>query len=213
MKTQLQERLKNILRLDGWCSYDKAHHMARLIIEHRPDKIVEIGVFGGRSLIAMGMACQHIYHGEVIGIDPWTKAAALEGGTTPENDAWWAKLDIEKIFRTCQSNVKTLGVEDWVTLVRAKDEDVLGTFLDGSVGLIHIDSNHSEAVSVRTVKDWVPKLAPGGHCIFDDIQWPTQAVALKMLREDLGLVNLGDFDMHDEKGDNAGQYAVFQKPA
>ncbi len=211
MKPQLRERLKNILRLDGWCSYDKALHLSQLIIDHRPEVIVEVGVFGGRSAIAMAMACQHAYTGKVHAIDPWTKAAALEGGTNPENDAWWAALDIEKIYRTFLSNVRTLGVEDWIEVQRVHDVDALPLFQDGSIDLAHWDANHSEPTSVRTVRDWAPKVKPGGFAVFDDILWPSQARALELLRTDLGFNEVGEFDMHDETGTISGKYAVFQK--
>ena len=213
MKPQLKERLKSILRLDGWCSYGKAIHLAQIIIDHRPEVIVEVGVFGGRSAIAMAMACQHAYTGKVHAIDPWTKAAALEGGTNPENDAWWSALDIDKIYRTFMSNVRTLGVEDWIEVHRVHDVDALPLFRDGSVNLFHLDSNHSEAVSVRSVRDWIPKVAAGGFVFFDDISWPSQLRALELLKNDLGLTEIGEFDMHDEKGEVSGRYALFQKPA
>lgn len=213
MKPQLRERLKSILRLDGWCSYNKALHLAQIIIDHRPEVIVEVGVFGGRSAIAMAMACQHAYTGKVHAIDPWTKAAALEGGTNPENDAWWAALDIDKIYRTFMSNVRTLGVEDWIEVQRMHDVDALPMFQDGSINLWHLDSNHSEAVSVRSVRDWVPKLANGGFAIFDDVGWPTQQRALELMRTEFGLTDLGEVDMHDENGNVSGRYAVFRKTA
>lgn len=213
MKPQLKERLKSILRLDGWCSYGKAIHLAQIIIDHRPEVIVECGVFGGRSAIAMAMACQHAYTGRVYAIDPWTKAAALEGGTNPENDAWWAALDIDKIYRTFMSNVRTLGVEDWIEVHRMHDIDALPLFRDGSINLWHLDSNHSEAVSVRSVQDWIPKIAPGGFVCFDDVGWPTQQKALGILKHEMGLLDLGECDMQNENGELSGRYALFQKPA
>lgn len=216
MNENLLRRLENINRLGGWCSLDKATKLAELILEHKPNLIVEIGVFAGRSAVAMAMACQSIGCGHVHGIDPWTNAAALEGGTTPENDAWWAKLDMKQIYRTCVSTAKTLGVEDWLTLIEKHDADVLKDFDEGSIDLIHLDSNHSEAVSVRSVRDWVPKLKSGGFFAMDDSDWATTARAVELLHNGLGTRHVFTHNMQgppDAEGKPAhlGQWMLFEK--
>lgn len=216
MTPRLKERIANIQRLGGWCTLDKAESLAELIIARRPEKIVEIGVFAGRSAVAMAMACQSIGCGHVHGIDPWTNAAALEGGTTPENDAWWAKLDMKQIYRTCVSTAKTLGVEDWLTLIEKHDADVLKDFDEGSIQMLHIDSNHSEAVSCRTVRDWVPKVAKGGIVILDDSNWPSQQRAVELLKSGLGTQWESTHDMigpvgPDGKTTCGGQWMLFEK--
>lgn len=210
---KLNEHLKNIQRLEGWCTHDKAVHMAELINETRPDVLVEIGVFGGRGTIAMAMTCQHIGHGRVIGIDPWASSASTEGSIGPENEEWWSKLDHEAIYKCCLSVTRSLGCEDTVTYLRMHDTEALKHFEDNSIGFLHIDSNHSEEVSCRTVRDWVPKVKPGSYLIFDDTNWPSQAKALEMLKSDLGLEFLGLFDMHDSQGNKNGEYALLKKPA
>lgn len=210
---KLNERLKNIQRLEGWCTHAKAVHMAELINETRPDTLVEIGVFGGRGTIAMAMVCQHVGKGRVIGIDPWATEASTEGNIGQENEEWWSKLDHEAIYKCCLSVTRSLGCEDTVTYLRMKDTDALYQFDDNSIGFLHIDSNHSEEVSCRTVKDWVPKVKAGGYLIFDDTNWPSQAKALEMLKNDFGLEFIGLFDMTDSMGTKNGEYALLKKPA
>jgi len=218
MKRQLIERLKQLERLDGWCTQQKARDLAQLVIDNRPDVVVEIGVYGARSLCALAMACQHTYNGHCTGIDPWTKEAALEGGTTPENDKWWAELDIEKIYRVALSNIKTLGVEDFVTIERRHDVDALQLFKDEEINLLSVDSNHGEIVSVRTVRDWVPKVAIGGLIAYDDSDWPTQRRAVELLHEGLGTRHLKTYNMEgppDDSGNptHAGQWMLFERVA
>ena len=216
MTSKLQERLKVTLQLNGWSSYEKSHHLAQIILEKRPKKIVEIGVFGGRSAIAMAMACQEIGHGSVTGIDPWTKSAALEGGTTKENDEWWAALDIDQVYRTCISTIKTVGVEDYLQILKMHDAEALGLFDDGSIDMLHVDSNHSEVVSVRTVRDWTPKVSAGGIVVMDDSNWATTQRAVELLRDGLGTQWLSTHDMAgpldtEGKPTCAGQYMLFEK--
>ena len=213
MKTQLAERLKNIANLEGWCGYQKAKHLAQLILDRRPEVIVEIGVFGGKSLSAMAMACQHIYNGHCTGIDPWTKAAALEGDVGPDHSEWWAKLDLEQIRKTCLSNIRQLGLEDFITIQRNHDSEVLSNFEDQSIDLIHEDSNHSLQVSVRTCRDWVPKLKIGGLFIMDDSSWDTQQRSIELLNDGLGTKHVSTHDNTDEKGKVVGQYMLFERVA
>ena len=45
----------------------------------RPKVIVELGIFGGRSLLPQALQLRDNGDGGIIyGIDPWTKAAALD---------------------------------------------------------------------------------------------------------------------------------------
>lgn len=216
MKRQLIERLKQLDRLDGWCTQEKAKDLAQLVIDNRPEVVVELGVYGARSLCALAMACQHTYNGHCTGVDPWTKAAALEGGTTPENDEWWAKLDIEKIYRVAISNIKTLGVEDFITIERKHDVDALPLFGDGSVGFLNVDSNHGELASVRTVTLWTPKVAIGGLIAFDDSDWPSTQKAVSLLHEGLGTRHVKTYNMTgppdaDGNPTHAGQWMLFER--
>ena len=68
-------------------------------------------------------------------------------------------------------------------IVRARSHDVVNTYADESIDLLHQDSNHSEEVSVAEVRAWLPKLKPGGWWISDDTDWPTMRVAQWLLRE------------------------------
>lgn len=211
MKPQLRERLKSILSMQGWCTYGKAHHLAQLVLEHKPDIVIDIGVYGGRTTAAFAMACQALYNGQVHAIDPWSNAAALEGGTSKEDDEWWAKLDLEQIRKTYLSNIQQLGLEDWITTHHMHDADALAQFHDKSVGVIQNDSNHSASVSVRTCRDWVPKLKIGGLMIVDDSHWPSLAEAIALMHDGLGTRHLSTHDMFDEDGKPAGQYMVFER--
>lgn len=211
MKPQLRDRLTGILSLHGWCSRNKAIHMAQLILDNKPEVLVEVGVFGGRGCLAMAMACQHSYHGHVHAIDPWTKEAALEEGVNEEHDKWWATVNLDQIYATFVSNMHQMGLQDWVTIHRQHDTEAVNHFADGSVQFLHLDGNHAEGIALRSSKMWAPKLAPGAVLVFDDVLWPSNKVALDWLRAHPQFTDLGEFDMMDEKGEVAGRYAVFQR--
>jgi hypothetical protein len=180
-------------QIHGWCPPDKAKHMARLVIEageRHPTKAptcVELGVFGGRGIIAMGLACKHVLRaGTVIGIDPYTKDAALEGVNAKENEEWWGKLNYQEILDHCRSWLARLDLGAFVTLKIARSQDVVSEFADASIDVLHQDSNHSAEVTCAEVALWTPKVKFGAFWVFDDTDWSTTLTAQERLQQQHG---------------------------
>ena len=189
MSPELKRKILATQKLHGWCMLDKAEHLALLVQDATPSKIVEIGVYGGRSLIPMALAAK-TYGGTVYGIDPWSNEACLEGTQDPANAEWWAKLDIEMIYQCAVEAVNAFGVADVVRLMRMRDEEALGYFGDEEIGLLHVDGNHSNEVSRRYVEQWGPKIEPGGYLVMDDIDWPSQAETVKLIESQYARVTI-----------------------
>lgn len=127
------------------------------------------------------MAGQMLGYGKYIGIDPWSKSAAIEGEAGTAHEEWWSAIDLEKIYSDCQIGLKQLGLET-IELWRMDDQQALERIQDHSIDIFHSDSNHSEVVSVRVTRQWHSKIRPGGLVIFDDHTWPTQAEATAILK-------------------------------
>lgn len=198
----LQETIhQQINGSEGWCTMEKAMVLASIVLEHKPAKAVEIGIFGGRSLFAIGSAMKVIGHGTAVGIDPWSIDAAIEGEVGKENEDWWKNnVDLEEIYRGFVRRVLDYDLSNQVRWVRDKSERVVNLFKDGEIDLFHQDSNHSELVSCRDVDLWHKKVAPEGFWILDDTDWQTQAKAIQMIK-DKGFKVVNDF----------GTYMVFKR--
>lgn len=169
--TELLEKIKTILpSIHGWCSFEKASKFVELILKEKPQLCVEIGVFGGSSLIPQALALK-TYEGKIVGIDPWKNEAALESMIDETHKDWWAKLNLEDIYKHCNENINKFGVKSNCTLIRDKAENVVSTFLNGSIDLLHIDGNHSEELSYKDATLYLPKVKSGGFIFFDDIYW------------------------------------------
>jgi predicted O-methyltransferase YrrM len=169
--------------LPGWCTEQKARRLAQLVVEGKPQTCVELGVFGGRSLVPIGLALQYNGKGHVTGVDPYTNAAALEGTNDAANNLWWLRVQLEEIHEAALVGVASAGLRGMVEIVKAKSLDVVGRYEDGSIDLLHQDSNHSEEVSVAEVRAWLPKVRPGGWWVFDDSDWPSTQAAQFLLKE------------------------------
>jgi len=177
--------------LEGWSTPARGIEMAELILETKPDVVVELGVFGGRSLIAQALALKFNGRGMIYGIDPWKTEAALEG-ENQANQEWWAKVDLHQMHKATMEAVWRLELEPFVTIIRQRSEHCAMLF--GNADIISIDGNHSEVASCRDVTLYAPLLAPGGYIWMDDTNWESTRKAMALLEDWCVLVS--DFGDH-----------------
>lgn len=189
---------KEYQEFHGWCTVDKACLMYDAILAlDTCENIVELGVFAGRSLVALGLAMQtrqqqHLSspHSSVVGIDAWSKAASLEGVNAASNDAWWEKIDYLFFKQYTQDKMIANGVAPIVRLIQSTSAAVADQF--SNIDVLHQDSNHSTAVSTAEVHMWAPKIRPGGLWFFDDTDWATTQPAQALLTSTYGFFLVRD---------------------
>lgn len=173
-------------KMDGWCSIEKATMMANLVIKHQPVSALEIGVFAGRSLFAIGMAMKHNGFGRVVGIDPWSTEASVKGF---ENDApnrdWWKQLDHNSIYQQCKMHLNSLGLDKHVSLFPNTSQQAteLLKAVQFSWDMVHIDGNHSTEQALFDVEHFVPDVKTNGIVMLDDLDWATVKPAHTKLLE------------------------------
>jgi len=191
-------------RLPGWCTPEKGRRLAELVAGSGAKQVVELGVFGGRSLCALALGCKARGNGVVHGYDPYSAPASLEGTNDRANDEWWSKVDYEDILRAARDGIAQGGLESHAQIIRNHSlaEDVLVAYPAGSVDVLHQDSNHSEEISTAEVRVWSPRVRLGGYWAIDDINWATTAAAQKLLQS-MGFRLLEDH----------GTWAIYQKVA
>jgi len=158
-------------QLHGWCTLEKATKLIELIDKNKFETCVEIGVFGGASLIPQALALFNNKKGKVYGIDPWTKDCALEEMISEDHKKWWGDLDMEAIYEGCKKRIQDLNLQDYCELIRDKSENVHDKFQNESIDLLHIDGNHSESLSYKDATLYLPKVKINGYILFDDIWW------------------------------------------
>jgi predicted O-methyltransferase YrrM len=202
--TMSREDVSNIIDrelegLPGWCTPEKGRRMAELT---RGAKFcIELGVFGGRGLLAMALTLRDQGYGCVVGIDPYSAAASIEGTNDKANDEWWANLDYENVEQIALGMIAKFGLSSYAAILRKKSRDAVDLYDGGSVDVLHQDSNHSEEISSEEVMLWAPKMRSGGYWIFDDADWPTTQKAQAEL-EALG------FELYEDHG----RWRVYRAP-
>jgi FkbM family methyltransferase len=187
-RSPLDARIRDAVpRMEGWCTERKALWLADLIGSNGCKDVLEIGIFGGRSLIPMAMAVQSLgTGGRVLGIEAWSNSVAVATETTAENDDWWQKVDMKAIKTGFLSSVVRNDVADTVVVLEMSSDKafaVIETLGIGPFDLVHVDGSHSEEQALRDVRQWAPLVRPGGILVLDDILWPSVRAAREHVRQ------------------------------
>src|SRR6266446_4600898 len=130
LPTHLKDAIEHYLPvLEGWLTPERGCEMAELILEHKPEVLVEIGVFGGRSLIACAMSLRENNFGKIYGIDSWRVEDAVEGKDDATDKEWWEKkIVLDDIHRGCMKALWDHHLEPWAVVIRAASQHCFQLF-------------------------------------------------------------------------------------
>jgi len=188
-QNEWQTRLSTVMpALEGWCTTEKALKLVEVIITNQIHQIIEIGIYGGKSLIPMALAVKEVNPaGRCFGIEAWDTKIAIEEKTSIENDDWWAKLDIIRIKNDFLKYITQSSLTEIIRIIELPVTEGLAIFMKkryrNKIGLIHIDGNHSERQAFHDVKMAYTILPADGVIVLDDIDWHSLAKAHTWLRK------------------------------
>jgi predicted O-methyltransferase YrrM len=163
-----QEAYSFMYYLTGWCTERKASTLIDIILKIKPQKIVEIGVYGGRSVVPMACALKALGQGAVYGIDPWDNREATVGVMNTDNLNYWSTIDLRGIKRDLVLKIAQFGLENSIVLIESTSEAAPPI---QDIDILHIDGNHSDVTSYFDVTKWAPLVRSGGWIILDDMTW------------------------------------------
>jgi predicted O-methyltransferase YrrM len=173
---------KNYESIHGWCTPEKALTLINLVYQSKPNLSVELGVFGGKSLLPIAIASKQInLNSKVIGIDAWEAEASLEGTNDKVNDDWWSKINYDEMYEYTKNLMIQNNVDSIVELWKTRSIAVYDKFEENSIDILHQDSNHSEEISCKEVELYSNRVKIGGFWIFDDTDWKTTQKAQNLL--------------------------------
>lgn len=179
---QIHEALSN--NPQGWCSVRKAGILASLVTSMGGGNVVDLGVYAGRSLLPMALACKYIGKGTVIGIDPFTVDAAIEG-EEEKHAEWWKQMPFERIEEMLRESIAENGLEDWTRIIKKRSDDVDPP---SEITVFSCDGNHA-AQCIKDVSRFAPRVVIGGFTVLDDVGWSSGKVSESVpLLEGFGFV-------------------------
>ncbi|HLM65731.1 MAG TPA: class I SAM-dependent methyltransferase [Acidimicrobiales bacterium] len=146
--------------VEGWFSPDQvARVVAAATGVAAGGRVVEIGSFRGRSMIAIGRSAPEGV--EIVAIDP--HAGNDRGPQQIDGFEDEAALD-KKVFL---ANLERAGVSDRVTYVQKFSHDAHGD-VAGEIDLLHIDGAHRFRPAAEDIKAWGARVTPGGTMLIHD---------------------------------------------
>jgi methyltransferase family protein len=121
----------------------------------RPRTLVELGVRSGNSYCAMLQSVQALgLETRCFGIDTWRG---------DEHTGFYPEGVFDELRAYHDANYASFS-----TLLRARFDDALPYFADGSVDLLHIDGLHSYDAVRQDFSNWLPKLSPRAMVLVHD---------------------------------------------
>src|SRR5436305_12674393 len=168
-------------RIPGWFNEGSAAVLYGIMRAQRPETVVEIGSYLGRSTVFFALTLQRLGgSGRMVAIDPHTgdrqQLDGLASRTLPS-------------FEPFQEHCRAAGVATLVDAQVASSLDAAARW-DGSIDLLFIDGWHSYDAVVADGEAWLPHLSEHGIVLFDDyVAYQEVADGVQELA-DRGLFNL-----------------------
>ena len=145
-------------RVHGWTSREQLEYLTTLVRKlPDPSLVVEVGVWHGRSALAMAEACRgtakHVY-----AVDPWTSYESVEGadydGSEIVKNSGLSNFD--EVYDTFRKHVSDFGLTDYITPLRATGVGAARNWNRAQPALVFIDANHTYAGVTGDLDAWAP---------------------------------------------------------
>ena len=159
----------------GWCSTEKASLLAEYVQEicRRVENpvCVEVGVYGGMSVLPVALSLKKYNKGIIHAIDPWTTEEATKGYEGTIHHDWWTDIDIEKYMNIFLEYIDEYKLHDQVNVIRDASDNV-GQIKN--IDLLYIDGQHTDQ-ALRDAKKFGSNVTLGGYVLVDDVYWEEES--------------------------------------
>lgn len=154
----------------GWCGLEKAgcliDYTDEICKNVKNPICVEIGVFGGKSVLPIALELKRHKKGKIYAIDPWLNAEAVKGYDGP-NYEYWKQIDLEYFYNVFKQSIKEFELHDYVEVIRKTSDDAPKF---SNINFLYIDGQHTIQAMKDAIK-YASNVAIGGYCVLDDVRW------------------------------------------
>ena len=170
-----------VRHIPGWFEEINAAAIFKVLAEVKPQRVVEIGSYMGRSTVFFGLSLLTLQNGgRVTAIDPHS------GDRQQREKFGMAKIPSFEVFRT---HIRIAGVEQAIDPILATSTEVAKSWTE-PFEFLFVDGWHSYDAVLADGREWVPKMAEGGVAVFDDaLQYEEVRHAIADLNRE-GTINL-----------------------
>jgi hypothetical protein len=172
-------RQDRLAQIPGWTHPVQLEFLTNAV-RALPDgsRIVEVGVWQGRSALTMADACRGTTK-RVYAVDPWAdyiQDDAVEERFRGESRSHLRECGVgsfEEVYRNFLRFRARLGLEAWCIPVRAASAEAAGNWVAGPVSLLFIDGNHDRTAVTADLEVWARHLTSASLVCGDDWIWPS----------------------------------------
>jgi predicted O-methyltransferase YrrM len=173
----LPTRFDRIAAIPGWTQDVQLRFLMRQVRRlPDPSVIVELGVWQGRSVLAMAEACRGTGK-RVFAIDPWCDYDE-GGGAVSGYLARYGVHSFEEVYQSFVRHRQALSLEPWVVTVRQASGAAATAWAEGPIALLFIDANHHYEAVTADLQAWAPHVQPGALICGDDWNWASVQAAV-----------------------------------
>lgn len=196
---QLYEFICEWLDLPGWAPVNKMLDMSSLVLYTRPKLVVELGVFGGKSLFPMAYAIRSNGIGRIVAVDPYTNEDAIAGVLLTDHQEWWKSVNLYEIKCRVFKDAEKYEIDTVIEWVIETSLKASSRFNLNTIDILHIDANHSEEFALSDVKTYLPLVTQNGYIWLDDTDWPSVQSAIDYISDKCTLIkDYGKFRLYQK---------------
>ena len=175
----------------GWCSDEKAAAFAQLVLDIQPEVCVELGVFGGKSLLPVAAALKAIGKGVVIGIDPFDGeivSKSYDPILDSDDVAYWAQVDFKGLTSHLAGQIRKHALNEHVLLINNTSDASIS--LLPPIDILYIDGCLTEAASSQDASLYLPLVKKGGYIWVSNVPFEERQAALEILEPECDFVKV-----------------------
>lgn len=139
--------------------------------------IVEVGVFGGVSLLNIADICKENGN-KIFGIDPWDLVNKVNGAKVSSELICECRKQSKGVKKQLNKVINKLGYNNTITLIEGFSPQKSKLFKNKSVDIVYIDGDHSYDGVYADLGAWLPKMKKGGFLWGDDFVWESVRTAV-----------------------------------
>jgi tetratricopeptide (TPR) repeat protein len=178
----------------GWCTLDKAgcfvDYIDDICTRVENPVCVEVGVFGGKSVLPVALELKRHKKGILHAIDPWTNEEAGKGYENLGSEyEYWKNVNLQGMYEFFINLLKEYDVEEYVNVIKTTSDDAP---IIEDIDFLYIDGQHTEQAH-RDVMKFATRVKLGGYCVADDVAWGEVKEVPNML-EALGFMHIHYLD-------------------
>jgi hypothetical protein len=141
---------------------------------------VEIGVWGGRSIIPCAAALRHVGTGFVTCVGTWSADAARASPIHGASDRLWSGVDFPRIKRQFHRFVAAADLTQQVRLVEADSRSAVALF--DHIDFLHVNGTQCISNAAEVAVLYACKVRQGGIVLLDNVDWTGAESAWENLR-------------------------------